>query len=131
MGKRCFLKAYNLMVANKDNLLGDLELVKNVLCDTAKLDEEINKLSKGIEDMANEFNLLVKMNTKTQQEQSIWQKKYAELEEKYKNKENEYKNLINQKEERKLKESNINSFIETLKRATYCLNGMMEYLILH
>ena len=28
----------------------------------------------------------------------------------------EYKNLINQKEERKLKESNINSFIETLKK---------------
>ena len=44
--KRCFLKAYNLMVANKDNLLADLELVKKVLCDTAKLDDEINKLSK-------------------------------------------------------------------------------------
>ena len=80
MEKRCFLKAYNLMTANKDNLLADLELVKKVLYDTAKLDEEINKLSKGIEDMANEFNLLVKMNTKTQQDQSIWRKKYAELE---------------------------------------------------
>ena len=68
------------MTANKDNLLADLELVKKVLYDTAKLDEEINKLSKGIEDMANEFNLLVKMNTKTQQDQSIWRKKYAELE---------------------------------------------------
>lgn len=33
--------------------------------------------------MANEFNLLVKMNTKTQQDQSIWRKKYAELKEKY------------------------------------------------
>ena len=85
------------MIANKDNLLADLELVKKVLCDTAKLDEEINKLSKGIEDIANEFNLLVKMNTKNQQDQSIWRKKYAELEEKYKNKENGYKNLINQK----------------------------------
>ena len=52
------------MVANKDNLLADLELVKKVLCDTAKLDEEKNKFSKGIEDMANEFNFLVKMNTK-------------------------------------------------------------------
>ena len=49
------------------------------------------------EEIHNEFNLLVKMNTKTQQDQSIWRKKYAELEEKYKNKENEYKNLINQK----------------------------------
>ena len=43
-------------------------------------------------------------------------KKYAELKEKYKKDEIVYKNLISQKEERKLKESNINSFIETLKK---------------
>lgn len=138
MWEKCFLKAYNLMIANKDNLLVDLELVKKVLCDTAKLDEEINKLSKGIEDIANEFNLLVKMNTKNQQDHSIWRKKYAELEEKYKNKENEYKNLINQKEERKLKESNINSFIETLTRGDILLewddgifNFTLEKAIVH
>ena len=126
------------MVANKDNLLADLELVKKVLCDTAKLDEEINKLSKELEEMANEFNLLVKMNTKTQQDQSIWRKKYAELEEKYKNKESEYKNLISQKEERKLKESNINTFIETLKKGEILLewddgifNFTLEKAIVH
>ena len=34
-----------------------------------------------------------------------------------KNKDSEYKKLISEKEERKLKESNINSFIETLKDA--------------
>ena len=78
------------MVANKDNLLADLELVKKVICDTAKLDEEINKLAKELEEMANEFNLLVKMNIKTQQDQNIWRKKYAELEDKYKNKNSEY-----------------------------------------
>ncbi len=92
---------------------------------------QIEALSNELNDMNKEFELLVKMNTTTQQNQTIWRKKYAELEEKYKNKECEYKNLISQKEERKLKESNINSFIETLKKVTYCLNGMMEYLILH
>lgn len=68
------------------------------------------------EEERNEYNLLVKMNTKSQLNSLIWRKKYVELEEKYKNRENEYRNLINQKEERKLKESNINSFIETLKK---------------
>ena len=82
--------------------------------------------------MANEFNLLVKMKTKNKQDQSIWRKKYAELEEKYKNKENEYKNLINQKEERKLKESNINSFIETLTRGDILLewdDGILNFTL--
>ena len=78
------------------------------------------------------------MNTKTQQDQSIWRKKYAELEDKYKIKESEFKNLISQKEERKLKESNINSFIETLKKGEILLewddgifNFTLEKAIVH
>ena len=78
------------------------------------------------------------MNTTTQQDQTIWRKKYAELEDIYKNKECEYKNLISQKEERKLKESNINSFIETLKKGDILLewdvgifNFTLEKAIVH
>ena len=93
-------------------LVGDFELITDVF----KIDGELNKLVKEKEEIHNEFNLLVKMNTKIQQDQSIWRKKYAELEDKYKNKESEYKNLISEKEERKLKESNLNTFIETLKK---------------
>ena len=39
------------------------------------------------------FNLLFKMNTQTQQDKTIWQKKYAELKGKYLNKESDYKKL--------------------------------------
>ncbi len=88
--------------------------------------------------MNKEFELLVKMNTTAQQDQTIWWKKYAELEDKYKNKESEYNNLISQKEERKLKESNINSFIETLKKGEILLewddrifNFTLEKAIVH
>lgn len=104
------------MISNKENIINDIELVISVIGDSSKIDGEINKLTKELEEMANEFNLLVKMNTKTQQDQSIWRKKYAELEEKYKNKESEYKKLVTEKEERKLKESNLKTFIEMLKK---------------
>ena len=114
--KRRFLKAYNLMISNKESIINDIELVISVIGDSSKIDGEINKLTKELEEMANEFNLLVKMNTKTQQDQSIWRKKYAELEGKYKNKESEYKKLATEKEERKLKESNLKTFIEMLKK---------------
>ena len=84
------------------------------------------------------FNLLVKMNDMIRQDKFISLKKYAELEEKYKNKESEYKNLISQKEERKLKESNINTFIETLKKGEILLewddgifNFILEKAIVH
>ncbi|MBO8427536.1 MAG: hypothetical protein IAC58_03160 [Firmicutes bacterium] len=115
-------------------LVGDLELITDVF----KIDGELNKLVKEKEEIHNEFNLLVKMNTKTQQDQSIWRKKYAELEDKYKNKESEYKNLISQKEERKLKESNLNTFIETLKKGELItdfddavLNFNLEKAVVH
>ena len=66
--------------------------------------------------MNKEFELLVKTNTTTQQDQTIWRKKYAELEDIYKNKEVELNFLIEKKNEIKLKISKFNVFIETLKR---------------
>ena len=66
--------------------------------------------------MNREFELLVKMNTTMQQNQTIWQKKYAELEDIYKNKEEELNSLITKKNEIKLKINKFNIFIETLKK---------------
>ena len=66
--------------------------------------------------MNKEFELLVKVNTSTQQDQTIWRKKYAELEDIYKNKEAELNSLIEKKNEIKLKISKFNVFIETLKK---------------
>ena len=62
------------------------------------------------------FELLVKMNTTTQQDQTIWRKKYAELEDIYKNKEAELNSLVVKKNEIKLKINKFNMFIETLKK---------------
>lgn len=59
------------------------------------------------------FNLLVKMNTNTQQEESILLKKYAELEDIYKNKEDELNSLITKANEIRLKINKFNIFIET------------------
>ena len=58
------------MISNKENIINDIELVISVIGDSSKIDGKINKLTKELEEMANEFNLLVKMNTKTQQDQS-------------------------------------------------------------
>lgn len=51
-----------------------------------------------------------------QQDQTIWRKKYAELEDIYKNKEQELNSLVNKKIEIKLKISKFNILIETLKK---------------
>ena len=80
------------------------------------MDKKIEALTNELNDMNKEFELLVKMNTTTQQDQTIWRKKYAELEDIYKNKEVELNSLIEKKNEIKLKINKFNIFIETLKR---------------
>ena len=111
-----FLKAYNEMIESKGHLITNLIEAVNKALDTSSLDKQIEALSNELNNMNKEFELLVKMNTTTQQDQTIWRKKYAELEDIYKNKEVELNSLIEKKNEIKLKISKFNVFIETLKK---------------
>ena len=111
-----FLKAYNEMIKSKDQLITNLIEAVNKALDASSLDKQIEALSNELKDMNKEFKLLVKMNTTTQQDQTIWRKKYAELEDIYKNKEAELNSLITTKNEIKLKVNKFNIFIETLKK---------------
>ena len=114
--KSMFLKAYNEMIESKDLLSTNLIEAVNKALDTSSLDKQIEALSNELKDMNKEFELLVKMNTTTQQDQTIWRKKYAELEDIYKNKDGELNSLVMKKNEIKLKVNKFNIFIETLKK---------------
>ena len=114
--KSMFLKAYNEMIMSKESLIDNLVEAVNKALDTSALDKQIEALTNSLNDMNKEFELLVKMNMTTQQDQTIWRKKYAELEDIYKNKEIELNSLVEKKNEIKLKISKFNVFIETLKR---------------
>ena len=114
--KSMFLKAYNEMIMSKDALISNLIEAVSKALDTSALDKKIEELTNKLNDMNKEFELLVKMNTTTQQDQTIWQKKYAELEDIYKNKEVELNSLIEKKNEIKLKVNKFSIFIETLKK---------------
>ena len=102
------------------------------------MDKQIEALSNELNNMNKEFELLVKMNTTTQQDQTIWRKKYAELEDIYKNKDAELNSLVMKKNEIKLKDNKFNIFIETLKKGeliTYfdetIFNFNLEKAIVH
>ena len=108
---KMFLKAYNEMIRSKDLLITNLIQVISKALDASSLDKQIEVLSNELNDMNKEFELLFKMNTTTQQDQTIWWKKYAELEDIYKNKEDELNSLITKKNEIRLKVSKFNIFI--------------------
>ena len=77
--KSMFLKAYNEMIMSKDSLIANLVETINKALDTTSLDKKIEALTNELNDMNKEFELLVKMNTTTQQDQTIWRKNMQNL----------------------------------------------------
>lgn len=109
-----FLKTYNEKFKIKDFLISNLIEAVSKAFDTLSFNKQIETLSNGLNYMNKEFELLFKMNTTTQQDQTIWRKKFAELEDIYKNKEDELNSLITKKNKIRLKINKFNIFIETL-----------------
>ena len=112
-----FLLAYNQMIQAKESVIKDIQFIKASLFDTTELETNIETSNEELIEMAKEFEMLVKVNTTTIQDQTIWKKKYAELEDKYKNKEGEHNSLIKEKDERKLKISRMEAFVKILKKS--------------
>ena len=102
------------MIRSKDLLITNLIEAVSKALDASSLDKQIEALSNELNDMNKEFEQLVKVNTTTQQDQTIWWKKFAELEDIYKNKEDELNSLITKNNEIRLKINKFNIFIETL-----------------
>ena len=60
------------MIESKDHIITSLIEAVSKALDTSSLDKQIEALSNELNDMNKEFELLVKMNTTTQQDQTIW-----------------------------------------------------------
>ena len=105
------------MIQAKESVIKDIQFIKASLFDTTELETNIETSNEELIEIAKEFEMLVKVNTTTIQDQTIWKKKYAELEDKYKNKEEEHNSLIKEKDERKLKISRMEAFVKILKKS--------------
>lgn len=114
--KARFIKAYNSMFINKDEMISNIELVKARIIDTTEIDNKISKLNDELQGLAKDIETLVKENTKTLKDQEIWKKKYAELEYSYKTKAGVLNVLTLKKKEKSLKANRIDAFTSLLKK---------------
>ena len=87
-----FLNAYNRFMGNREQVIEDCELMRKEVIDFTKIDEQIAKQTKVIEDIAERVKRIVKENASTPQSQDRYLKKYNELSKSY---EEEYKKLEN------------------------------------
>ena len=114
--------AYNKMIASKDEILNNLELVLNQIVSVESIKYKIKKVHEDIETIVNEVEVLIHSSKETDE---IKQK---ELELKYDRLIKKLKDLEYQKEEVMDKRNKINTFISTLKDKVGLISAFDEEL---
>lgn len=109
--KSAFIKAFNTLMENKEQLLDDCRYIQSTLCDTTLIDVQ---LKIAIEEMQVVKELLLKCisdNSKVEQGQEEFWGKYNTLEQRYEKAKSAVEGLQNEKQARSHKAETIGAFI--------------------
>lgn len=109
--KKMFVKAYNKMIASKEEILTNLNAALNEAIDTSSVDKEIEITKEKIDKVAKEVEKLIYANLDKKEED----KKQAKLENKYDELVKKLKNLEHDKACLEDKANKIKSFISSIK----------------
>ena len=114
--KMKFIKAYNLVMEDKERIIQDSQAVIDLLTNTTKLDDEISNLDDELSLTADLVSLLVKENSKTSDSLEDYNKKYEELSTRYEKLKSKSEALIEQRNSRQAQALKLNSFVSNLKQ---------------
>lgn len=113
--KTLFIKAYNLVMINKDQLIEDtIEIIK-LLTDTSALDETIATLKNEIEVVSELVRKLVKENSSTIQSQEDYQIRYEQLSKRYEKAKSSLEKATSDKAYKLGQVTKLNIFLEEMK----------------
>lgn len=126
--KEAFVKVFNELLENKDEILNDYKEIIEILGDTSRLENEKLKLEAEAEVLMELIKTHVEKNAQSALNQGEYELKYNELVKKYdgvkKKQEEVEKNIFSQK----IKFENIKEFIERLEKHEYLIAEFDEEL---
>lgn len=115
--KSKFIKAYNQVMVNKEQVINDANEVIKSLTDTSLIDNAISETESELEIITELVRKLVRENASHSQNQDDYAKKYKELEARYEKTKNKLDELNDEKQIRKGKLLELNSYLATFKEA--------------
>lgn len=110
-----FIKAYNQVMVNKEQVINDANEVIKALTDTSLIDNAISETESELEIITELVRKLVRENASHSQNQDDYAKKYKELEARYEKTKNKLDELNDEKQIRKGKLLELNSYLATFK----------------
>ena len=113
--KELFIKAYNLVMKNKDQMLEDTIDVVKILTDTSALDERIATLQNEIEVVSELVKKMVKENKSAVQSQEDYMARYTELSIRYEKAKNDLDKVLSEKSYKLGQATKLEAFVEELR----------------
>ena len=126
--KQKFLIAYNLLMKNRDGVIGDCELIRLAVSDCTVLDAEIERLSEEIEVVAEMVKSCVKENASAAQSQEEYTKKYNALVKRYEKATKRVDELSAERTRKQDRDRELRLFIESIKEQPLVLEVWNERL---
>lgn len=112
-----FIKAYNLVMCDKKQVIEDTLAVIELLTDTTDLDAEIAKLQAKIERISSDVSLMVRENARTQQDQIKFAARYEELTKEYETQKAALEKAVKEKAYKTGKATKMRAYLEAMKQA--------------
>ena len=113
--KEEFVKAFNNLISNKDEVIRDCENTVLTLINTEDIDSKISKLQQESEIIVELMRSLIYENSRKVMNQDEYNKKYNSYTEKYEKIKSELSKLEDKKQDLKVRRDKIKIFIEDLK----------------
>lgn len=115
--KARFIKAYNLVMCDKKQVIEDTLAVIELLADTTDLDAEIANLQTEIERISSDVSLMVRENARTQQDQIKFAARYEELTKEYETQKDALEKAVKEKSYKTGKATKMRAYLEAMKQA--------------
>lgn len=111
-----FIKAMNTVITERDEIIANIQLIRQTVCGTADLEEEQDKLRSEMEIVVELTQGCVAENARTAQNQEDYQKRYDGLVERYEKVKSRYDAIVEAIEEKQAHYEKLGIFIETLEK---------------
>ncbi|WP_373899577.1 recombinase family protein [Haloimpatiens sp. FM7315] len=113
--KEAFVKIFNSLIENKEEILQGYDEIIQAVTDTTKLDKESAKLQNEIEIVNDMLRKCVEENAHNALNQAEYEERYKALAERYESMKNDIEGINEKQLERSAKKENIEMFIKELK----------------
>src|SRR5574344_1939533 len=111
-----FVNAVNSIIENKDEIISNLEMVLDKICNKKELSEEKEKLEKSLAEQVEKIQELIDMNSRVAQNQEKYKKEYDAMIKTYDETKFKYEQLEIESSQQAAKHQMIKDYINTLKK---------------